>query len=87
MFMIYIEVHNSILRDFDPEGAVAVLTTLRDFLETNSTFKVQHKSIGIIPGYEEGTSGWIAVNYLVGSLKQVYFLLSFFLLENIIFRL
>lgn len=59
-----------ILRDFDPEGAVAVLTTLRDFLETNSTFKVQHKNIGIIPGYEEGTSGWIAVNYLVGSLKQ-----------------
>ncbi|XP_047469722.1 ectonucleoside triphosphate diphosphohydrolase 1-like isoform X2 [Penaeus chinensis] len=59
-----------ILRDFDPEGAVAVLTTLRDFLETNSTFKVQHKDIGIIPGYEEGTSGWIAVNYLVGSLKQ-----------------
>ncbi|XP_063610284.1 ectonucleoside triphosphate diphosphohydrolase 1-like isoform X1 [Penaeus indicus] len=59
-----------ILRDFDPEGAVAVLTTLRDFLETNSTFKVQHKNIGIIPGYEEGTSGWIAINYLVGSLKQ-----------------
>ncbi|XP_042893755.1 ectonucleoside triphosphate diphosphohydrolase 8-like isoform X2 [Penaeus japonicus] len=59
-----------ILRDFDPEGAVAVLTTLRDFLETNSTFKVQHRNIGIIPGYEEGTSGWIAVNYLIGTLKQ-----------------
>lgn len=85
--MKFIEVHIFIVRDFDPEGAVAVLTTLRDFLETNSTFKVQHKNIGIIPGYEEGTSGWIAVNYLVGSLKQVCFSSFFFLLKNSIFRL
>ncbi|XP_042216990.1 ectonucleoside triphosphate diphosphohydrolase 2-like isoform X2 [Homarus americanus] len=59
-----------ILRKFDPEGAQAVLATIREFLGTNTTFQVVHDNVNILSGSEEGISGWIIVNYLMNHLKQ-----------------
>lgn len=64
-----------ILRDFDPEGTVAVLATLREVLVANSTLSVKPGHPSIIPGYSEGIAGWMAVNYLK-SLKNVSFTAS-----------
>lgn len=58
-------------RHFDKEGADLVLLSLQEFLERNTTFKIETTNIGIISGFEEGASGWIAVNYLNNKLKQV----------------
>lgn len=59
-----------ILKTFDPERAKAVLSLIKDYFNTSTTFKVEHNSVEILPGTEEGLSGWIVVNYLINHLKQ-----------------
>lgn len=59
-----------IVSKFDCDGAQAVLTTLRQVLATNSTFKFEPQNVNIISGSEEGISGWIALNYLAHNLRK-----------------
>ncbi|XP_045609188.1 ectonucleoside triphosphate diphosphohydrolase 2 isoform X1 [Procambarus clarkii] len=59
-----------ILKKFDPEGAQAILSTIREFFDANTSFRVENNSVEILPGTEEGLNGWIIVNYLNNHLKQ-----------------
>nr|XP_053636934.1 ectonucleoside triphosphate diphosphohydrolase 1-like [Cherax quadricarinatus] len=63
-----------ILKTFDPERAKAVLSLIKDYFNTSTTFKVEHNSVEILPSTEEGLSGWIVVNYLINHLKQVLYM-------------
>lgn len=58
-------------RNFDSEGAEAVLASLRQIFAANSAFKFKPENIKIISGSEEGISGWIAVNYLAYNSTKV----------------
>ncbi|XP_050700997.1 ectonucleoside triphosphate diphosphohydrolase 1-like [Eriocheir sinensis] len=60
-----------ILQSFDKGAAKAVLATLRQIFATSS-FKFNPENVEVIPGSEEGISGWIAVNYLAhNSTKRI----------------
>ena len=54
------------LRMIDSDKSAAILSSVRDFLgdKKNSPFLFRPSWAKIIPGNEEGSFGWIAVNYL-----------------------
>ena len=58
-------------RDFDPEGASAVLSRIREILLRNTELRVPHDNVFIATGRVEGISGWTATNYLLGTLLEV----------------
>lgn len=59
-----------ILRDFNPEGSELILANLREVSRTTTPFLIIHENVEILEGSAEGASGWIAVNYLLGHLKE-----------------